>query len=252
MRFVYIILTLAMISCMQKNELRKPVQDPSVILDSFQNFWSYYTTHIQLSSDFIGLDPSSNPIDKDEFLQNLITGNFLPVRLQSSQSTYYRLFKVDHWAEKDICNTIVDLAKVELANFEMENTLFPKFKFKDLNGVSYSNELLKGKTTVLKLWFIGCQQCIEEIPSLNQLVDSYKTQKDIVFLSLALDPDDALRRFLKGKKFDYATVGNQESFIKNQLGVTIYPTHIIIDKEGKIIKVVNSYQELDRALKQHS
>lgn len=249
MRFVFIVLTLVMLSCTQKSDDRKPVEDPSVILKSFQNYWAYHNKYIQLSDDFTGADRSFNPIDKGEFLQKLVTGNYLPVKVQSDQSTYYQLYRVDHWEVQDIRNTIVDLANIELANFNRENTPFPKFNVEDLDGNFYSTESLKGKLLVIKLWFIGCQQCIEEMPFLNQLVDSYKNQKDIVFLSLALDQEDTLREYLKNRQFEYPTVGNQKEFIEHQLQASIYPTHIIVNKDGKIVKIVHSYQELARALK---
>ncbi|WP_299215533.1 TlpA disulfide reductase family protein [uncultured Dokdonia sp.] len=238
-------------SSAQTNDYGKPVKDPSIILKSFQNFWQYQNTYIKLSDDFIGLDTSSNSIDKGEFLRQLITGNYLPLRLQSKTSIYYKLSEVDYWDVKDIRNTTVNLAKIELWNYTMENNLFPKFNAQDLNGNNYSNESLKDKTVVLKLWFIGCQQCIKEMPSLNKLFDTYKNRKDLVFLSMALDEDDALRKFLKKRKFDFPVIGNQNDFLKNKLRTYMYPTHIIINKEGKIVKVVNSYEELEKALKKN-
>ncbi|MFC4636046.1 TlpA family protein disulfide reductase [Dokdonia ponticola] len=233
----------------QSNDYGKPVQDPSIILKNFQNFWKYQNTYIQLSNNFIGLDASSNGINKGEFLRQLTTGNYLPLRLHSNSSIYYKLLKVPHWEVIDIRNTTINLAKKELWNYSLENQFFPEFSAEDLNGNCYSNESLKGKIVILKFWFIGCQQCIQEMPSLNQLLTSYKDREDIIFLSMALDQNDALRNFLEKRKFDFPVIGNQKDFLKRKLQINMYPTHIIIDKEGKIVKVVNSYEELEKALK---
>jgi peroxiredoxin len=233
----------------QSNDYGKPVEEPSLILENFQSFWKYQNTHIELSDDFIGLDTSSNSIDKGEFLRQLTTGNYLPLRLNSKNAIYYKLLEVPHWEVIDIRNTTVNLAKTELWNYNLENRFFPKFNAEDLNGNWYSNESLKDKTVVLKLWFIGCQKCIEEMPSLNKLFNSYKNRKDIVFLSMALDQNDALRKFLKKRKFDFPVIGDQEDFLKKKLQIDMYPTHIIINKEGRIVKVVNSYEALEKALK---
>lgn len=249
MRFIIIFIIFFQCSFAQSNDYGKPVEEPSTILKSFQSFWKYQNIHVQLSNDFIGLDASSNSIDKGAFLRQLSTGNYLSLRLHSKKAIYYKLLEVPHWEVIDIRNTIVNLAKIELWNYNLENRLFPEFNVEDLNGNRYSNESLKGKTVILKFWFIGCQKCIEEMPSLNQLRASYKNKKDVVFLSMALDQNEALRKFLRKRRFDFPVIGNQEDFLRKKLQIDMYPTHMIINKEGRIVKVVNSYEALEKALR---
>lgn len=78
-------------------------------------------------------------------------------------------------------------AEREYKNYQMEGKELPDFNFTDLDGTVYDKETTAGKIVVLKCWFIGCVPCVEEMPALNKLVNQYRNQKDIVFVSLAFD-----------------------------------------------------------------
>lgn len=137
----------------------------------------------------------------------------------------------------------------EYKNYKMEGKELPGFNFTDLDGTVYDKETTAGKIVVLKCWFIGCVPCVEEMPALNKLVNQYKNQRDIVFVSLAFDKKADLKKFLAKKTFDYAVVANQKDYLIKDAEVTSFPTHIVINKKGVVVKVVSSYEEMESALK---
>lgn len=106
------------------------------------------------------------------------------------------------------------------------------FDVKTLEGKQLNLSGLRGKVVVLNFWFIGCAPCRVEMPGLNILTDDFK-DKDVVFIAFALDGAEALKSFLKEKQFDYQIVPDG-SKIASLYGVKVYPTHIIINKEGQI------------------
>lgn len=106
------------------------------------------------------------------------------------------------------------------------------FSTSDINGKKYKLKELKGKIVVLNFWFINCPPCRAEIPELNKLVNEYKDSSNIVFLAIALDDRDALEQFLKTSPFDY-TIVDGGRYIADQYAIKAYPTHAVIDKEGK-------------------
>lgn len=106
----------------------------------------------------------------------------------------------------------------------------PTFTKKGLDGKTYDITKLKGKVVVLNFWFIGCTPCRQEIPSLNTLVKEF-AKKDVVFLALALDEEKDLKEFLKKSPFAY-TVIPKASEVREKYGVDVFPTHIIIDRNG--------------------
>ena len=85
------------------------------------------------------------------------------------------------------------------------------------------------------------------MPQLNKLVAKYENNGNVIFLSLALDDEKALGKFLLKHKFSYAIVSDSESFM-TKWKLNIYPTHILVDKGGKILKVLNYAEDLEMAL----
>jgi thiol-disulfide isomerase/thioredoxin len=114
----------------------------------------------------------------------------------------------------------------------------------DLDGKSYTPENTRGKYVVMKFWFIGCVPCVEEMPELNEIVAKNKDRDDVIFLSIALDPEPALRKFLAKKQFDYKTVGNKSAYVADTLLINQFPTHLVIGKDGNVLGVCSWVKEL--------
>ncbi|QTD39213.1 TlpA family protein disulfide reductase [Polaribacter batillariae] len=249
-----LLLFIFVFSCKEKSEKTKLSEqvenlDPKVNLTEletdFMKWWTYHSKNITLSSNFTGLNEKSDTIEKKQFLEKLITSNYIPIKLKSNERLEtYKLFELDSFANKSIGSTIKNKSLLALKHFKMESTEFPKFNFTDLNDNDYNNKNTKGKIIVLKTWFINCVACVKEFPELNELVEKYKNRNDIIFLSLALDSKLELDEFLQKKFFEYKVVSNQREFIVKTLNLQIYPTHIIIDKNGIIQKVVNKASEM--------
>lgn len=236
---------LLMVSCSKKTDYGQPNVDSENIQKDYMEWWSYHNNNIILSSDFLAIDNDSKMTTKESFLKDLTSGDYIPLKLISKNAnTYYQLFKLNNNANKDIGNTIKNIATVSYKHNEMEGKNFPKFQFTDLNGVVYNNENTMGKIIVLKCWFIACKACVEEFPELNDLVEMYQDREDVIFISLAYDSDAELKEFLLRKPFSYKVASVPQEFMENELSINAYPTHFIIDETGTIKKVVNSANEL--------
>lgn len=216
-------------------------------------FLTYQERNVVLSEDFTALDMDFKIITKESFLTFLSSGDYLPLKLNSKDSiSYYQLYKLDASANADIRLTLKSQGSRELALYKLEGTSFPDFKFVDLEGNEFTKENTKGKTLVLKCWYIACHACVKEMPALNDMVNLYKNRKDILFVSLAFDSKDELTSFLKKRPFIYSVVPDQEDFMKDILNLHMYPTHFIVNKQGLIVKVVNDGKALAVALKKEA
>lgn len=245
----FFIATVTLVACAQKPNSGLPDVDFIAIEKNFVQWWTYQSKHILLSSNFIAIDESSKTISKGDFLNKLTTGDFIPLKLITKDSlASYQLFKLDQTSDPDIRSTIKNTAYSEYTHFKMEGMNFPKFNVRDINGIEYNNENTKGKIVIVKCWFIACQACVAEFPELNALVKKYQNRNDMVFVSLALDSKEKLSPFLSQKTFNYAVVADQNQLITNELGISSYPTHLIIDGSGKITKVVNRADKMIAAL----
>ena len=215
------------------------------LLKNFMSWYKYTYDNIRLSDDFVGLDTDSTIIKKSTFLHRLATGKFIPIKVMKRDDVnYYKLYKSSS-ADADIERTLKEMASTAITYYAMEGKEIPAFDFFDLNGNEYNNTNTRGKIIVLKCWFIRCVACVKEFPELNKLVDKYKSRNDIAFISLAWETKQQLTAFLKTKEFKYAVVPDKDQkYMQEQWNVTTYPTHILINKTGTIVKVVNTVNDL--------
>jgi len=237
-------------SCGDEKKYGEPVVKPETIFKSSMNYLVYNDRFVKLWDDFTAMNESQAVISKKTFLQQLTTGKYLPLRLSSDDSSdYYQLYKIPDTADSEIVMAVKRYAEIDQEFFGMEGKQLPAFEFTDLNGNVYNKESIKGKTLVLKCWFINCVPCVKEMPALNQMVKQYSNRNDLLFVSLALDSPDKLKAFLTKTKFDYAVVGDQEDYLARKLKINGYPTHLVVDGDGKILKVVSNHKELEIILK---
>ncbi len=137
-------------SCSGQSPFGKPEVDPAQIQSQFIDWWTYQYNNIMLSRDFVALDANTKEITKEQFLEVLSQGKYIPIRLESDAALfYYKLFKLDSKSDSSIEATIVETAFNEIQNLKKKGQAFPKFSFQDLNGNLITNENLKGKTVVL-------------------------------------------------------------------------------------------------------
>jgi len=122
------------------------------------------------------------------------------------------------------------------------NAVAPAFTATDINGKKLSLEQLKGKIVVMNFWFIQCGPCRKEMPLLNALVEKYKNNSEIVFISFAMNEADELKTFFEKNIFSYQTVPTAEKIAKSYK-VVFFPTNLVVDKSGKIVFNQSGYSD---------
>jgi thiol-disulfide isomerase/thioredoxin len=116
--------------------------------------------------------------------------------------------------------------------FFKTGTALKPFKAKDIDGIKYNINDLKGKIVIINFWFIGCKPCEAEIPKLNQLADAYQNSPSVIFLAVALDDKYTILNFVRKTPFHYHIIPNGRRITVGNYGITHYPTHVVIDKDG--------------------
>lgn len=114
----------------------------------------------------------------------------------------------------------------------MTGKLAPPFELTDINGKKYSLKDLKGKVVVLNFWFVACVPCVVEMPELNNLKEKYKG-KNVVFLAIGLEDAVQIKEFLKTNTFNY-TLLSEGKKTADAYQVSVFPTSMVIDREGVI------------------
>jgi peroxiredoxin len=121
---------------------------------------------------------------------------------------------------------------MESENFTIGKEIEP-FSTHDMNGRKIKLKDLRGKVVMLNFWFIGCPPCRQEIPEFNKLVELYKHNPNVVFLAVALDARWDIKDFLKTTPYNFDIIDDGR-FIANIYKIHLYPTTVILDKEGKV------------------
>lgn len=223
------------------------------VIKNVQTLLNHNSRYLRLKESFTAYDAGMHRMTKNAFLQKLTTGGYLPLRLESKNPAgAYQLYRLPASADRDIKILLKQIGNTYYGYTQVEGKRFPPFHFTDLNGNIYTPQNTRGKIIVLKGWFIACQYCVAEMPMLNQLTDEYRSRKDILFLSIALDSRKALQQFAKRIPFKYAIIPVAQKFMENDLHATGYPVHWIINKLGKVVDMSYNSNEMIAALRKEA
>jgi peroxiredoxin len=206
--------------------------------------------YVNFDSDFSAFDIQGKSMDKQTFLNEVLSGNYLPLRLKTQTGeNLYQLYKINVLIEDSPKYYLIDQARQGLFQLSLVGKPAPKFEFIDLAGHKYNNQNTSGKILVMKFWFIGCVACVQEMPEVNKIVDRYQDRQDILFVSLASNKAEPLKKFLKQVTFKYQTVADADHYMIDSIGTKVFPSHLIIGRDGKIRKFTLQYTEVEKLLK---
>ena len=111
----------------------------------------------------------------------------------------------------------------------------------DIEGNTIKAADLAGKVIVINYWFTGCRPCIMEIPELNEVVKEFKDE-EVIFLGFANEIAPRVSLFLTKHPFDYTIIPDQMTKTLAK-GITMFPTHIVVNSDGIIAERLTGYSE---------
>jgi thiol-disulfide isomerase/thioredoxin len=128
------------------------------------------------------------------------------------------------------------------------------FVLPDRNGKYFSLNDFKGKVIYIDFWASWCAPCKLEMPSLQKIVNTYKTDERIVFISISIDDNfDAWERSLSIAKPDWLQLIDKDKIARVAYAVIGIPRFILIDKNSKIVSFnapkPSDFDKLDSLLK---
>ncbi|WP_207428875.1 TlpA disulfide reductase family protein [Pedobacter sp. SYSU D00535] len=110
----------------------------------------------------------------------------------------------------------------------------PSAVFRSSKGEQINVAASKGKVIFLNFWAEWCPPCLAEMPSIHNLAQHFKNEKDLVFLLANVDGDlQSSQRFFEKNKYGLA-VFVPDGSIPKQLFQGSLPTTIIVNKNGEI------------------
>lgn len=111
-------------------------------------------------------------------------------------------------------------------------------EFTDQDGNTHHLAEFKGKAVYLDVWATWCGPCVAEISHLEKLVEKYKDNNKVVFISVSFDRNrKAWLQKLSEDKPTWPQFITSEGDLQKQYGVYGIPRFLYFDAEGRIVSV---------------
>jgi len=112
----------------------------------------------------------------------------------------------------------------------------PAFTLPSDQGKVFNLADFKGKVIYIDLWASWCGPCRQEMPAYKKLSDKFKTNQQVVFVSIAVhNGEKEWRNALKEEKPDWLQLYDSEGTVAQAYVANAIPKYILIDKEGKML-----------------
>jgi len=118
------------------------------------------------------------------------------------------------------------------------NASFPPFEYSDLSGQLWNWQQVKGKVVVINFWATWCVPCTDELPSLQQLQDLNQNNNFVVLTINNKEAPSRIRNFNLKNGFTLPVIADRQGDIAKSWGIKIFPTSVILSREGKPIWVI--------------
>ena len=122
---------------------------------------------------------------------------------------------------------------------KMTNDKAPDFALVNLKGEKVSLGDLKGKVVVLDFWATWCGPCKASFPGMQNAVNKYGDNDDVVFLFLDTwerveNKQENAQKFIEEKGYTFNVLLDNDNEIVAKYKVGGIPTKFVVDKKGNI------------------
>lgn len=119
------------------------------------------------------------------------------------------------------------------------------FELTDIAGKTINLEDKRGKVILLNFWASWCPPCVQEIPSMNRLAESFDADKfEIVSVNFKEKPE-TIAAFLKKVQVDFPVLIDLDGLVSSRYEIFSFPSSFIIDAQGNLRYSVNAAIEWD-------
>ena len=156
-------------------------------------------------------------------------------------------FTVDRYGQK---LTLTPLAeKLPPRAILMAGHPAPEFNFTDLNGQPRKLADYRGKLLLLNFWGTWCGPCVAAAPKLVETYDKFHARGFEILGVTIHDPAEDVRKFTAEKKMTWTQTREDDDKgpLHRQYRIMSWPTYLLIDKDGTILKSAADTRNMDLA-----
>lgn len=115
------------------------------------------------------------------------------------------------------------------------STNLPHINFRSAGGQVMDLADQKGKVVFINFWATWCPPCIAEMPSINDLHEKLKNNKNIIFITVDTDHDLSRSALFISRHQFSLPLYVADSAIPETLSGNAIPTTVIFDKSGTMV-----------------
>lgn len=113
----------------------------------------------------------------------------------------------------------------------------PDFKTVRADGSDFTLSSLQGKYVLLDFWGSWCKACIGGFPAMKRIYPAFKSKLEIVGVACA-DSEAKWKAATAKYELPWISVINPgDDDLVSKYGVTVFPTKVLIDPKGNIVKI---------------
>ena len=144
----------------------------------------------------------------------------------------------DRWMKEAEERVLAEKKENEAAKKQAAGIDAPQFTLNDLNDKPLSLSSLRGKYVILDFWGSWCVWCIKGFPKMKEYYAKYPGKFEII----GMDCNDTVEKWKEAvKKHElpwlHVYCPNNHA-IYDDYGINNFPTKIVIDPDGKIVKTI--------------
>ena len=128
----------------------------------------------------------------------------------------------------------------ETSEVAQADGLAPDFELPNLQGSTTKLSSLRGKYVVLDFWGSWCIWCIRGIPNMKDAYAKYKDKMEILGVDCR-DTEEKWKAAVEEHQLSWMQVRCPDAQLQTlaaQYNIEGFPTKVIIDPEGKLVKTV--------------
>jgi thiol-disulfide isomerase/thioredoxin len=123
--------------------------------------------------------------------------------------------------------------EVEVVRAEVVGEADFRWRLRALDGSPTSLEAFRGQVLFINMWATWCGPCVQELASIQALVESMK-DSGVAFLLVSPEDPEPVQRFLRVHGYDLPVYLEVQE-MPPAFGLRALPTTFVVDRQGQIV-----------------
>ena len=118
------------------------------------------------------------------------------------------------------------------------NRALPPLAATDLSGKAWDLAPLRGRAVLINFWATWCAPCKEEMPTLQTLAELEGERLAVLAVNVR-EPLPRVRRYVQSAGLTLTVLPDPRGDITRAWGMTVFPTTVLVDTQGRPQRVVS-------------